>query len=124
MSIAKESEPQVMTKDAYQQTIVHGLSIILNKLWPKQDVPEGVIEAVGALTALASAVPDIRKCVPTFRGIWKSKTPYARGSICTYGGSMWHSNEDDNLDKPGSSDTWTLCVKRGRDGRNADAPAT
>lgn len=52
----------------------------------------------------------------TYRGVWKMRTPYARGSFVTCSGCMWHSNEDENLDKPGASDAWTLVVKRGRDG--------
>ena len=54
-----------------------------------------------------------------YRGIWRAKTAYARGSFVSHQGSMWHSNEDENADKPGSSDAWVLCVKRGRDGKDA-----
>ena len=79
-----------------------------------------MFEAVGAL---AGTLTDVLKrldeleqgSVPAYRGIWKQRTPYTRGSIVTFSGRMWHSNEDDNLDKPGASEAWTLCCKKGRD---------
>lgn len=81
-----------------------------------------VAEGVGAEIAevagmLLERIKRLENTVPAYRGIWKMKTPYARGSICTFSGSMWHSNEDENLDKPGSSEAWTLCCKKGRDAR-------
>jgi hypothetical protein len=54
-----------------------------------------------------------------YKGVWSADVSYAKGSTATHGGSLWHSNVADNRTKPGESDAWTLCVKRGRDGRDA-----
>ena len=55
-----------------------------------------------------------------YRGAWKAKTLYRAGSFVSRGGSMWHCNED-SQDEPGTSEAWTLCVKRGRDGNRGTA---
>ena len=79
----------------------------------------GVIltELVARLEALESAA---EKAVPgmNYRGVWKDGG-YAPGDVVTFGGSMFHCNKA-TKDKPGEGSTsWTLCVKRGRDGRDA-----
>ena len=43
-----------------------------------------------------------------------------RGDMVTFGGSVWHCDQDCLDKKPGlksSADYWTLCVKKGRDGK-------
>jgi hypothetical protein len=67
---------------------------------------------------LEKRVRELETSVPSYRGSWKQRTPYARGSIVAYSGSMWHSNEDANEDKPGAYEAWTLCCKHGRDARS------
>jgi len=53
-----------------------------------------------------------------YRGIWESGVEYQRGNLVTHNGSMffcWH----DTRAKPGESEDFQLCVKRGRDGKDA-----
>jgi hypothetical protein len=54
-----------------------------------------------------------------YKGVWSADVSYAKGSMTTHAGSLWHSNVAENRTKPGESEQWTLCVKRGRDGRDA-----
>lgn len=58
--------------------------------------------------------------IPTmvYRGVFKSGDEYLPGDTVTWGGSLWHCDEQ-TQDKPGETGSkgWTLAVKRGRDGR-------
>src|SRR5262245_13590782 len=51
-------------------------------------------------------------------GIWTDGTGYLVGDAVTWGGSVWHCN-DDTTSKPGDgAKAWTLMVKKGRDGKD------
>jgi hypothetical protein len=53
-----------------------------------------------------------------YRGVFAEGEQYAPGEIVTAGGSMWHCNEATG-ERPGEgAKVWTLCVKRGRDGKD------
>ena len=58
--------------------------------------------------------------IPTmvYRGVFKSGDEYLPGDTVTWGGSIWHCDEQ-TQDKPGETGSkgWTLAAKRGRDGR-------
>jgi len=54
--------------------------------------------------------------VMVYKGIWKEGS-YKQGSTVTTGGSLWHCNKD-TTDKPGTSEAWQLCAKKGTDGRD------
>lgn len=60
------------------------------------------------------------------QGVYIEGKSYMPGDLATWGGSMWHCNEETST-KPGDgSKAWTLVVKRGRDGkdgRDAAGPA-
>jgi hypothetical protein len=49
-----------------------------------------------------------------YLGVWKQGNTYSVGSFVTDHGSVWHASRATNL-RPGSDDSWTLAVKRGRD---------
>lgn len=54
-----------------------------------------------------------------YRGVYRDGV-YQKGDTVTFGGSLWHSNKDDNTEKPDTgSGAWTLAAKRGRDGKDA-----
>ena len=59
--------------------------------------------------------------IPTmvYRGVFKSGDEYLPGDTVTWGGSLWHCDEQ-TQDKPGETGSkgWTLAAKRGRDGRD------
>lgn len=56
--------------------------------------------------------------VPEYKQIWQPDVVYSKGDFVTLGGSLWHANKE-TAEKPGTSDDWTLAVKKGRDGRNS-----
>jgi hypothetical protein len=51
-------------------------------------------------------------------GVWDEGREYSRGSLVTFAGSMWHANQATRA-RPGVNAAWRLCVKRGRDGKDA-----
>lgn len=57
--------------------------------------------------------------IPTmiYRGVFNEGKKYERGDTVTFGGSLWHCDEETEA-KPGEGQkTWTLAAKRGRDGK-------
>ena len=61
---------------------------------------------------------------PIYRGVYVDAKTYDAADRVTWAGSEWHCNEP-TRSKPGDgSKAWTLCVKRGRDGKDGqDAPS-
>lgn len=55
--------------------------------------------------------------VMLYRGVWK-EGEYEKGDTVTWGGSLWHCDVAKTSAKPGDAD-WTLCAKKGRDGKDA-----
>lgn len=55
--------------------------------------------------------------VPVYCDIYKAGEEYHPGDLVTWGGSLWHCNEN-TKDKPDVG-PWTLAVKKGRDGKDA-----
>lgn len=54
----------------------------------------------------------------SYAGAWESGRSYSKGECTTYGGSLWHANAA-TASRPGHDGSWTLAVKRGRDGKDA-----
>ncbi|EDR2558288.1 phage gp6-like head-tail connector protein [Salmonella enterica subsp. enterica] len=57
--------------------------------------------------------------VMIYQGVFKSGQEYLPGDTVTWGGSLWHCDEQ-TQDKPGEAGSkgWTLAARRGRDGRD------
>lgn len=55
------------------------------------------------------------------RGVFKDGTAYAAGDGVTFGGSFWIAQRETSA-KPGTDDSWRLSVKKGRDGKDGEAP--
>ncbi|MEI4482226.1 MULTISPECIES: hypothetical protein [unclassified Phyllobacterium] len=57
--------------------------------------------------------------VPTmiYRGVFKEGETYEKGDTVTWGGSIWHCDQE-TTEKPDASKAWRLAVKRGRDGKD------
>ena len=88
-------------------------------------VDKEVAAASGALQskidALETKIGDLQKRkVPEYKGVWVDDTHYLAASMVTSAGSLWIAKRD-TVDAPGSSVDWQLCVKRGKDGRDARA---
>ncbi|MBL8576140.1 MAG: hypothetical protein JNK47_02855 [Mesorhizobium sp.] len=54
-----------------------------------------------------------------YRGVWKHGEEYVPGNFVTDGGNMYHANAKSSGVRPTDDHiAWTLCVKRGRDGKD------
>ena len=55
-----------------------------------------------------------------YRGVFQAAQEYARGDLVTLDGSIHHCNAATTRAKPGNGSTdWTLAVKHGADGKDA-----
>ena len=70
-------------------------------------------------TSGASETKSFDVPVMIYQGVFKSCQEYLPGDTVTWGGSLWHCDEQ-TQDKPGEAGSkgWTLVAKRGRDGRD------
>lgn len=73
-------------------------------------VEKRLLERIEALEASAA---DFKYC-----GTWKSDTLYRTGNFVTDGGSIFHANRASVGERPGTSDSFTLAVKKGKDAKS------
>ena len=78
---------------------------------------------VAELMALRGRVKDLEAQAQRSRGtkycgVWSPVETYDKGDFCTHDGSVWHANAS-TRSKPGTDDSFTLAVKRGRDGKDS-----
>lgn len=80
----------------------------------------GVVEMLKVLTARVEETERRFEAQGrAYKGVWKPGH-YSAGSFVTHGGSMFHADKATDF-KPGEGGGWTLAVKRGVDGKGADA---
>lgn len=90
-----------------------------------------ILEALGPVLREALAERDQRITIlerrlseiearPVLRdgGVYSSKHSYREGDCVTHAGSLWVAQRATNGIKPGTSETWRLAVKKGRDARD------
>jgi hypothetical protein len=84
-------------------------------------VKEYVARALGERTAgLEARIKTLEsRPVLEYRGVWKADEDYRPGDLVTHGGSLHYCWAPVRGSRPGESDSWQLCVKRGADGRDA-----
>ncbi|MNP39466.1 hypothetical protein D3C76_1330440 [compost metagenome] len=56
--------------------------------------------------------------IQVYKGVHREGDSYDAHDTTTWAGSQWVSNKSANTDKPGASDSWTLVVKAGRNGKD------
>src|SRR5262245_56703675 len=83
-------------------------------------VGEALGKAMAEMDASVAAKPKAVATELTFKGHWHEGTQYERGNFCSLGG-IWHANKA-TTSRPGTDDTWTLAIARGRDGKDAAPP--
>jgi HK97 family phage prohead protease len=81
-----------------------------------------ILESVGDVVVAGFAVRDAKiKSLQEalqekmYHGIW-GEGPYRKHNMVSHQGSLWVALKD-TADKPGTTEVWQLCVKRGRDAR-------
>jgi hypothetical protein len=55
-----------------------------------------------------------------YRGAYKADQEYLPGDTTSCGGQLYHCNTQTSARPDGGSEAWTLCSRRGRDGKDAD----
>jgi hypothetical protein len=70
-----------------------------------------------ALAPLQKRIEELENRPFKFVGVWTQGMELVPGNVCSYAGSMWHCNEP-TTSKPGTGPEFSLCVKRGRDGKD------
>jgi hypothetical protein len=80
-----------------------------------------VIAAVVDMAAELEAERAKAKAAPTlaYRGVWKEDEEYPAGCFVTYQGSIWHVNVTTRSRPGAEAGAYTLAVKRGADGKDA-----
>ena len=68
------------------------------------------------VTTLERRVADLESRVPEYQGVYSAVETYRKGALVTWDGSMWIARATTNH-QPGTTDSWQLCVKHGRDAR-------
>jgi len=53
-----------------------------------------------------------------YMGVYRDGAEYSEGSLCTRDGSLFHANRTTRASPGDGSADWTLCVKKGRDGKD------
>lgn len=86
-----------------------------------REVREAIENRCAALEAkiqrLEAALAE--KSPVKYMGTFKSGAIYSAGSLCTHGGSLWHANKMTREPPGNGMQDWVLCVKSGRDGKDA-----
>jgi hypothetical protein len=91
---------------------VHGID--LDKLWDaiEENVKRTVEPLRKRIAELATRPASLEYC-----GVWRSGA-YQKNQCVTFDGSLWIALCN-TPHKPGTDKSWQLCVKRGRDGKDA-----
>ena len=123
---AGESVTSLMTPEptpsesAVIDEFADGMAALVNAA--PQAKRDGVRKALGGvygmLLALRRQVRELQaREVPKYVGVWHDNGKYQPGTMVTDSGSLFYCKAE-TTDRPGKSDAWQLCVKRGRDGRD------
>lgn len=70
------------------------------------------------LYALEQRIAELERHPFSYSGVFEDGCNYRRGEFVSHRGSLWHRNFE-TASRPGEDASWTLCVKKGRDGRDA-----
>lgn len=74
------------------------------------------VQAVEQLIRLQARVDELEKNRLEYVGVHAEGKGYRKGHLVTFSGSLWHANKSTTR-RPGTDNSWTLAVKRGRDAR-------
>ena len=99
-------------QETVEQKSTDRLAHILEQLALRVGRLEDELIEARAVIAKLEARPTL-----SYKGTWQTTQEYRPGDFATFGGSLWHANEE-TVSRPGSGDgNWTLVAKRGRDAR-------
>ena len=93
------------------------------KNWTVEKLGRQQSKMVAELMALRARVKDLEQQSKQSKGmkycgVWSPVEQYDAGDCVTQDGSVWHANQT-TRSKPGTDNSFTLAVKRGRDGKDS-----
>ena len=89
-------------------------NIVLRRIIAEQAVMEQAL--LKLIADLEARIQKLEERPIKYLGAWEQGAAYSANSIVTDRGSMWIARED-TIQRPGC-EAWTLCVKKGRDGKD------
>jgi hypothetical protein len=101
--------------DCGWEVMVDGVQSVVAEMNDDRDLVLRTVLTSGAESVQTATLP-----VMVWRDIYVASKQYRKDDVVTSGGSM-HIAVRDTTAVPGTSSDWKLCVKHGRDGRDAAA---
>lgn len=81
-----------------------------------EQVDDRTLRHVYTRDGIAVKSLDFHMRMPIYREIFKQGEAYQQDDMVTFGGSLWYALRN-TYNKPGTDDSWRLCVKAGRDAK-------
>lgn len=99
----------------------HGWGCIVDGIAGIEVAQDGEREIAVTITRASGVIQREVMTFPVqiYRNVWRAENVYERGDTVTWAGSLWHCNAPTNEKPDSGGDAWTLCTKRGRDGKDA-----
>lgn len=95
------------------ECIVEGLKAVSVTQDGEREFSVALVKSSGAEVVQKFAMP-----IQIYKGVHRDGEKYDAHDNVTWAGSQWTSTKSENTDKPGTNDSWTLCVKAGRNGKD------
>ena len=90
----------------------------ISRALAKKNQIAAIVDLAAMSLALLRRVEKLEaREVPKYAGVWHSNGKYQPGAMVTDNGSLFYCKAE-TTDRPGKSDAWQLCCKRGKDGRD------
>jgi hypothetical protein len=71
------------------------------------------------LAMIEQRLTNLEKTPLRYEGIWDKDKCYSKGAFVTHNGALWHCGwVQVTHAMPGTSEAWTLAVRKGRDARD------
>ena len=110
-----------MTDDDLE-LIAEALAVVAaaNGKTPNDKTVEGLSLLLRHIIRMEARVAAIEERGVTYKGVWQPSQQYGRGDLVTFDGSIFHANDVTRQRPNGAASGWTLAVKRGADGKDAE----
>lgn len=95
------------------ECIVDGIAAVNVSQDGEREFSVTLAKSSGAEVVQKFALP-----IQIYKGVYRDDHIYAANDTVTWAGSQWASTKSANVEKPGTSDSWVLVVKAGRNGKD------
>lgn len=81
---------------------------------------EARLPHIAAVKALRAEYENALALLSNLRdaGVWNDVTAFKMNNLTSFKGSLWICRRDNRGVRPGTDDSWRLCVRAGKDGRD------